>query len=829
VNSKIIFNINCVDNYASDVYFENKETVIVNSPLGSYRETSDTPLSRFGYRFKVENTDKMYKLTMYYPDDKRRYLCVLNSTTYELTTGAITGMAYEPTNKLIKIVLYFYPRFKDNSIVFMNWGKDEPAAVASFKIEELDEIPVAKPIVNNRTFGVEYEDPCGVCSAEGANSRLEWSVRVAQHLHMCGMNHITYPINWYHGPFYPSDIENSHYFELIATENRDLYARWIKKPYDWVSEFLEELNKYSINFQGSLSLIRLSSLMEKINDTNILNATSVNQYQRGTKDWTITYNTENFQKMADVYGEEGTEPFALTEEFGFAYDEKTSGDYNAGPIFNPLYPTVQEAILNLVSEIVDKYSKHSNFKGISLNMWHSSFFWFGSLHSGYDDYTINLFEKETGIKMPVDSEDSERFSKRYEYLTFNAKNAWINWRCKKIFDLMIKIKDIVKAKRADMYVTITNWVEMVIPSILGSVDTSSQLYARKSNVELFKEAGFDVNLFKNIDGIELDLQLEPNRDRGFNADPEFGMAGYDLPISKSSMYRDFDFLDKETINTYNKLDNVGIFIFNSWIEAWGKHMWSRVNENDPNIKDIDKIGGDTVDGIIKLNSYYPKDGFWWDSEFRVIPAFPSGYNYMEYFAHALGEFDAKKITSGGLILDRSHNEELQAFGRCYSPLPKKTFETIGISDPVTVRFYSDLNENYFYLVNRENYDISITLKFNEANFNAYDYKENKNVDFNKDTKIILAPFELQSYKLPKDIEIESFDIYIEDSKKENYKIKAENALSRLQIASEKNIYLPGAEIISGEIILALEKGRYAYLRHLLNSYVIKYVIGETNC
>ena len=63
-------------------------------------------------------------------------------------------------------------------------------------------------------------------------------------------------------------------------------------------------------------------------------------------------------------------------------------------MFNPLHPTVQEAIIGFAREIGQRYAKFPAFRGISFNMFAAAMPWFGSIHSGYDDYSVNLFAQK---------------------------------------------------------------------------------------------------------------------------------------------------------------------------------------------------------------------------------------------------------------------------------------------------------------------------------------------------------------------------------------------------------------------------------------------------
>lgn len=144
-----------------------------------------------------------------YPDDKRRFMCMMDGTTYDMTEGDFTGVNQPLTHKMVEIRKIFWPRWKDCSIVFMTWGNGEPAAVSDIKIYELDTLPalsIAKNTDNipRRDIGIQNEDPGGKAYGIGASSNEEWLDRTVTYMHYTGQNTLTYPIIWYHGPLYPS-------------------------------------------------------------------------------------------------------------------------------------------------------------------------------------------------------------------------------------------------------------------------------------------------------------------------------------------------------------------------------------------------------------------------------------------------------------------------------------------------------------------------------------------------------------------------------------------------------------------------------------------------
>jgi hypothetical protein len=862
LEKKLLISFDCTKEYGPEQYFGHEGVKVITYKGLTYRETGQIPSSRFGYRFQIDRIGHPHLVVVKYPHDKQRFMCVLDGTTYDLNTGLATGKVLPLTGKMEEINIIYWPRWTDCSITIMTYSHDEPAAAGSIEIYELASLPPLNrsnksilPQSECRWIGMQFEDPCGGTASVGAKDHFQWTERVIDYAKFTGQNLLTYPLLWYHGPLFPSKVEIPDITEIWVAEDRKQYVQWSTKPFDWYKPLLKRFGEEGLSFIGGLTLLRLSTLMKQMNcdiesirngaDT-INNMVENNRVKNSTGDWTRIHHAENYEKIvAEIGPEDIVRGFSMPKDTPLAYNEKSYWGNRGGPIFNPLHPTVQKSILNFTEEIGENYKEYSAFKGISISVYASTFIWFGTLRYGYDDYTITLFEKETHIHVPVKPTDKKRFGKRYKFLVKKHKEAWINWRCEKIRDLLRKIRDKLQQIRSDYKLFITLWDETVFLPNLGIIGKKHQFGTRMSNYDFYREAGIDMKFYQNEPGIFLDLNVGCTRDRGGHS-PD-ATAGKNIKVEHSSMYRDFDFLDERKNNAFASLNSPGVYNFNCWVESWGKYKWFQPREGDNNIEEAKMMDGVPVDGMIACNSLYPDDGFWWDSQLRIVPTYLAGDHYLEPFAHSLAEFDADRMTSGGLFLDSSHSTYTQKFARYFTALPAKKFEQVGeISDPIVIRSIVYNNIRYIYAINRECYNVKVKLAFNSPIKSGDSLKQSEiqlidlassnplEVSVNNHSKDLislftLGPYELMAWTSNPILEPCKFQIEIDSDIIQDLEKSAQNALDLLKQHQKRKFgKIKGIEIISSIIKDCLEKKKYAKLRRALTSYVIRKVESLKN-
>ena len=104
---------------------------------------------------------------------------------------------------------------------------------------------------------------------------------------------------------------------------------------------------------------------------------------------------------------------------------------------SPAHPAARKFLLEFVREMAQQYGKYPAFGGIYTRQWDITLGidgWWAGMNYGYDDFTVNLFSKETGVKMPV-LDGPKRFTARHDWLLANAKAQWIKWRCDQVYSL----------------------------------------------------------------------------------------------------------------------------------------------------------------------------------------------------------------------------------------------------------------------------------------------------------------------------------------------------------------------------------------------------------
>jgi len=452
--------------------YASSATAIVSQKAGSYR-TSDkygfTPYARssadaqkhmsapswFAYKLSLPSPDRPYLLEVDYPDDAPRLFAVAirergaSLFTYPPSIGAETGTNWPISNRFATMEQIFWPRTTDPRAVIMNVQDGASAAVSKLRVYEINDYDsYAEPNGGDRQFMIwneEGENFSGLVGLEPRSHKVHKVVdRWLRSIRSAGANMVSPTAAIYDFAIYPSN-----YNLVFSDPDRDL-----------LRAILLGAERYGLAVVPQL---------HPRGDELVWNALGA-----GKKETRL------------LLSKEGKPHFLTADRRNRIYP----------PHYNPIDPTVQEWYIGMIGELAERYKAFPAFKGVDLRLssWQNpSFNNFVSLNWGYDRNTAELFYKDSGLPFPTELlglEDEERFAKAMEAVVLSRhRDLWIDWRCHKIYELYIRIRDRVRAARPDL---------IVYTSLFAWGDTITT-----PDVSLLREAGVDPSLLGRIDGVKV--------------------------------------------------------------------------------------------------------------------------------------------------------------------------------------------------------------------------------------------------------------------------------------------------------------------------------------
>ncbi len=624
---KLIEEIDCAADLPADKFVSTDPTRVVQSKLGAYREASPKQRSRFALRVRMPNVGRPYVVDWEYPDDKPRTMEVIAQTTaagwsqYELQTGAFCGAEYPLSNRMMTQRSIFWPRGEDVALIFMTAEQGRPAAAAKVRVYEvqgrLPKLPVkpAAPVNGwRRHVGLYYEDPAMCLDFGGYDAMpgFEHTIsRLMDYMDYFGQSLFMYPAVWYHGPFYPSASQG------LALQR--------PHPANFIEYMLMRFGQRGIEFIPTFNLHGLPSLSD----------TKWRDEMLTTGDGAKTPIMMMWDGAPNMTGWHGT-----------------------APNYNPLHPKTRQALLTMVDEMLDLYAEYPAFKGISFHLTRHCMLWFGELDAGYNDCTVEAFERDTGTRVPVAADDPGRVNKRYRWLMANARDAWIAWRCKALYGFYDLIAQKLRRRRPDLKLVLTLYrpnKRDIMPN--RRFETEADYVSR-----INRESGVDAALYKGHPNIVIQRTIYPADYRWRRSRRKFDKD----PIKIRQLLTES--------RTYDVLREAG----GGWINMHDRY-WE-----------------DAVGRTKRWKEFWGSETGW-----RVSTLNPNQDHCLESYAIPLARTDVMALTKGGFLIGTHGMErQLGRFTQAFRALPAKRFETLKrVRGPVVVRYLRDADGLYFYLVN----------------------------------------------------------------------------------------------------------------------------------
>ncbi len=361
---------------------------------------------------------------------------------------------------------------------------------------------------------------------------------------------------------------------------------------------------------------------------------------------------------------------------GTTWQDKYRSNRGRAPYYNVLHPTVQEAMLEVVREIVTRYDHHESFAGLAIKLSAYGYTQLPGPRWGMDDVTIARFERDTGVAVPGTGES--RFAQRAEFLNTQARREWLQWRADKLAKFFIRVQ-----------------------SEFDVADTRS---GRRGPGRRLYLAGAEM-----LAGEELEGLLRPTLLRRTSLSEAMLQVGIDV-------HRHFGdprspiLLRPERVNTSHTLgDQAMDLIIEQMADA--QHCFS-----------VPPIAGSLFfhkPHEMRLASFDQKSPFQPTHTWLATQTVPSMGNNRRRFVRGLAAFDSRRIFDGGWRLPLGQEESIRRLVAVYRQLPDVPFERFvdpagPDRQPVVVRYYHALDRTYVYLVNELPFAVTAKLRFRAA-------------------------------------------------------------------------------------------------------------------
>jgi len=740
-------------------FVSNCKTEIKNiKGVGKYRECGAGKWDRFGYEIKIpENSGSPVLLEIVWPDDKERsmgfYMIAKRKREWlrdRLGGGIQCGGEYPNTNKMVKSRYLFYPETHEYLFEARTLITGMPAAVSSIKIYKIEgRLPKLK--INQegkgefRNFGHLDEDQSFellISQPEKENLKFGKPISLLEtfldYMDYTGQNVISYPVLRYWWSYLDQPPVNKIGNGLRMT--------------GWINLMLDMFEKRDKKFIMGIHLFTIPSPPE---------------YYKPI---------EERIKEGYFYTNKNGEPVYNKRNPGFGTN-----------IFNP---KVKEQFLKLISEIVERFGSHPAFDGIDLwNSERNSVF-FPNINLGYGDYTVGLFEKETGIKVPGEKGKPDRFYRRYTFLIEKKKKEWLEWRTKKTYEFVKELSEILKRKDKKLYLSLRGYwapVEILYNETCENVDFKKGLYENYS---------IDIEKIKRLKNVVI------------------------APMRFNTSYRWLKHWHGNVENLFNELN-------------WNIRKFGVFSKGKNSSTEIYPVYFESFLKSLKPEKY--------KTYFQNADPKPWGRYFLQDLTVSLASQDTSQILIGAQPPGSwGREKETREWVKAFRALPSGNFKDIkGLNDPVCGRYLKTDKGTYFYTVNLIWKPLKVIIK-NMKKAEILDLSTGKMIKIEGNTfEIKLKSFQLRSFliknrklteiegKIETDLETKKWYIArfqelrkeIEILKKNGANTdKYKNRLERIREAIEQNQFQEAHRLIFSKMMRKLpqmvELSKKGYLRKM---------------
>ena len=194
------------------------------------------------------------------------------------------------------------------------------------------------------------------------------------------------------------------------------------------------------------------------------------------------------RQLVDGAAAEGIE---LIGADGQSARERGGRGQESWPIYNPLDPRVQDAVMAAVREVVERYRQHPSFRGVALEISRTGYLQLPGIDWGCDSATVARFEHDTGVTVdgPL---GGDVYPHRHAVLTGEARTAWVRWRCQQMAKFYQRLADTLQSSGPQARLVLA--CKQVLPDPGADEEVRHEIRVRGRLAELLADRGLDFSL-----------------------------------------------------------------------------------------------------------------------------------------------------------------------------------------------------------------------------------------------------------------------------------------------------------------------------------------------
>lgn len=772
---KLLETINCTDENDKNPFVsvsrgKNIPAPIKTKSFGKYRETGSFYYDFISWKFEVKNIGKPHLIEIDYPDDADRAIAVsvTENTCYNyicndrgergwpcVASGVYTGFEYPVSNKMKTLRMVYYPSMKVETINIATARAGIPAAVSKVRIYEIkNDLPALKVASKKfRLTGIHTE----------RISQLPFTFYTGESDCLFKAQMALYPYRGFYKAWYITTRNLIKYMRFCG-ENMLIGGVYMYNRGEYPSK---NLNNYKQNFWAQADAASLIGEMFACNDMNLLLGV----------EYACPMELQQKDQCIDKQVAEGKYTRRGVDKFGKQIEV-------CSRLRNTFEPEVEKGLYEVVNELCKLYKNNPGIKGMAFQEGNI----FGPsipvgrhendlMNASYDDVTIKLFEKDTGIKIPADKTGAKRFMQRYEWLKKNAWKKWMDWRCQKVYRINRNIADIIKKANP-------SW----IMHIFFNQKVNSMFDQGLSEKYYQKTTGFYPPMYK---------------------DPVFCVSRYFWHCIRKQIGEPDSYIKLRAWTTDPKVDS----IFTDGMKRTGVQIMNQF-----------------IEPSLKPRNWY------WDYVLMAAYFLPVDENILESYNETLMLSTPYIIAQfwTDMAFYNGNEQYRRLFNRAFSVIPEGNYKTLtgnGLDCNIVIRS----NGKAFYALNPLNCELDVKLSFKETSMledlatgRKYNASGN-NVSFK------MPPYGLMTF-MPDKAPPAAAKIGISSQILEDCKSRCQGLTDLKNLISKKlkKRTIPEKNISAAEKFVSLlddaekylDKGNAGKARLILDGFMLKYCYGQ---